>query len=381
MNNPYSYSQHFSNPAQDNSAYAEAMSSIGSKAFLDDCQRAQSAIKQWPGYESTDLLSLTDIAEKAKVSKIYYKDESSRLGLGSFKALGGSYAIQSLVANHKEKSAQPLIVCTATDGNHGRSVAWGAQLLGVECHIFIHANVSQSREQSMAELGAIIHRVDGNYDVSVAACIEMSEAHQWQIVSDTSWPGYDEIPKQVMAGYSVMADEIIQQLGNERPTHIFIQAGCGGLAGAMIAYFWQHWGRSLPTIIIVESDLSDCVYQSLVNNQIKLVDIIDETLMAGLSCGEVSLLAWPLLQKAVGHVITFNDDGVVPMMRWLAKPDNQSRRAIEAGECSASGLMGLMAIQNDPKLAAEMGIDEQSIILVLGTEGATDPDFYETVIG
>jgi diaminopropionate ammonia-lyase len=272
-----------------------------------------------------------------------------------------------------------LAVCTATDGNHGRSVAWGAQQLGIECHIFIHAGVSQNRADSMTELGATVHRVEGNYDFSIAECIRLSEQHGWQIVSDTSWEGYRDIPNQVMAGYTVLADEIVAQLDGEIPTHIFLQAGCGGMAGALMGYFWQQWREELPSIVIVESDMSDCVYQSVKQQSIVLVDIVEETLMAGLSCGEVSELAWPLIQRGASHIITLNDDGVAPMMQWLAKP-TADRPVIEGGECSASGLIGLVSASQDESLKSQLVLDSSSSILVIGTEGATDAEQYQKLI-
>ena len=377
-----SYTQHFANPRQSNAALVEALAVWGGERHRRECARAQSIISAWPGYESTPLVSLEDIAGAAGVKKILYKDESGRFGLGSFKALGGSYAVQQLAEQRQgqQEGQGPLVVCTATDGNHGRSVAWGARLSGAECHIFIHAHVSRGRADIMAGLGAQIHRLEGNYDASLAACAEMAADQGWQIVSDTSWPGYEEVPKLVMAGYSVMASEIIGQL-DERPTHVFIQAGCGGLAAAMIACFGQCWREELPTIVIVESDKSDSVLQGVKANRIVLVDIVDETIMAGLSCGEVSLVAWPLLQKGAKHILTIGDEEVAPMMRRLAKPEVGSRPPIEAGECSASGLIGLLAIAEEPALARQIGIDDQSIVLTFGTEGATDRDFYNSVIG
>ena len=370
-----SYTQHFANPHQNSRALAEACAVFGGDQYRRDCAKAQSIISAWPGYEPTPLVSLEDIACAAGVKKILYKDESGRFGLGSFKALGGSYAVQQLV----KQQEGPLVVCTATDGNHGRSVAWGAQLLGVECHIFIHAQVSQGRAAGMTRFGARIHRVDGNYDASLAACAEMAEARGWHLVSDTSWPGYEEVPKLVMAGYSVLASEVIEQL-EERPTHIFIQAGCGGFAGAMIACFWQHWREAMPTVVIVESDKSDSVLQGIKAHRIVLVNVVEETLMAGLSCGEMSFVAWPLLQKGARHILTIGDEEVVPMMRRLAEPEAGSRPPIEAGECSASGLIGLLAVVEESALARQVGVDDQSIVLAFGTEGATDPDFYNNVI-
>lgn len=370
---PYSYTNYFHNDEQSNDLepIVDALFSV------DDCATAYSTIREWPGYQETPLISMTDIAAAAGVNKIYYKDESSRFGLGSFKALGGSYAIKRL---SQDSSRGDLVVCTATDGNHGRAVAWGARLCGAECHVFIHASVSEARARAIAALGAVIHRTEGNYDDSIAACNEQAALHGWQTVSDTSWEGYRDIPKMIMAGYSVMTFEMMDQLDGEIPTHLILQAGCGAMAGALIASMWHHWGARLPTIIMVESDRSDCVYQSLKRNEIHLVNIVEETVMAGLSCGEVSLLAWPLIQKGASHSVTIPDAGVGPMVRWLANPSDGDRPSIIGGECSASGLIALLAIQQDPVLAHDMGIDRDARVLVIGTEGNTDAQMYDNLI-
>jgi len=370
---PYSYTNYFHNDEQSNDLepIVDALFSV------DDCATAYSTIREWPGYQETPLISVTDIAAAAGVNKIYYKDESSRFGLGSFKALGGSYAIKRL---SQDSSRGDLVVCTATDGNHGRAVAWGARLCGAECHVFIHASVSEARARAIAALGAVIHRTEGNYDDSIAACNEQAALHGWQTVSDTSWEGYRDIPKMIMAGYSVMTFEMMDQLDGEIPTHLILQAGCGAMAGALIASMWHHWGARLPMIIMVESDRSDCVYQSLKRNEIHLVNIVEETVMAGLSCGEVSLLAWPLIQKGASHSVTIPDAGVGPMVRWLANPSDGDRPSIIGGECSASGLIALLAIQQDPVLAHDMGIDRDARVLVIGTEGNTDAQMYDNLI-
>jgi diaminopropionate ammonia-lyase len=370
---PYSFTHHFHNTQQDNHSGQLADDLFGN----EECAQALSSISQWPSYEPTPLVSMTDIAAEARVQKVYYKDESTRFGLGSFKALGGSYAVSRL---QQSATTQPLVVCTATDGNHGRSVAWGAQQHGVECHIFIHANVSEARADAMAAFGAVIHRVAGNYDDSIAECIDYAARNHWQIVSDTSWEGYRDSPRLIMAGYSVMTHEILQQLDGDRPTHIILQAGCGGMAGALIASMWQFWKTLLPKIVIVESDRSDCVYQSLKRDEIHRVNIVEETIMAGLSCGEVSELAWPLIQKGSSDVLTINDEGVAPMLRWLANPTRQDRPPIVGGECSASGLIAFLAIRGDATLAKSIGINSDSKVLVIGTEGNTDPDVYQKIL-
>ena len=373
MTGPFTYTSHFHNAEQSN----ELGAIVGALFSVEDCAAAYSTICQWPAYQVTPLISMTDIAATAGVEKIYYKNESSRFGLGSFKALGGSYAIECL---SQDSPGDDLVVCTATDGNHGRAVAWGASLCGAECHVFIHANVSEARAQAIASLGAMIHRVEGNYDDSIAACNEQAALHGWQIVSDTSWEGYRDIPKVIMAGYSVMTFEMMDQLDGDIPSHVILQAGCGAMAGALIASMWHHWGARLPTIILVESDRSDCVYQSLKRDEIHLVNIVEETVMAGLSCGEVSLLAWPLIQKGASHVVTIPDTGVGTMVRWLANPSDGERPSVIGGECSASGLIALLAIQQDSALAHGMSVDSDARILVIGTEGNTDAELYDNII-
>ncbi|MGK0273129.1 MAG: diaminopropionate ammonia-lyase [Cocleimonas sp.] len=375
----YSYSNYYKNPKQDN-----AMSKVADALFPEGkCEKAFESITQWPDYKQTDLISLDDFAKQMGVAKVFYKDESTRLNLGAFKALGGAYAVQHVIeAREAAGDDSPLTVCTATDGNHGRSVSWGAQQKNIPCHIFIHAGVSEGRAKILAANGATVHRVEGNYDDSIAECIKMAEANGWQIVSDTSWEGYTEIPTQIMAGYTVLAAEVIEQLDalKEKLTHIILPAGCGGMAGALVAYFWKHWREDLPEVIIMESYMSDCVLESMQRDEIFLVDIVDETLMAGLSCGEVSELAWPILRHGASHVLTVGDEGVKPMMRYLAKSEGE-RPNIVGGECSASGLITLKTMIDNPELAESANIDKNSVVLLLGTEGATDPDLYKEIVG
>ena len=374
----YEYCKHLRNPAHDVNAHSEF-----SEVLLQaDCRHAQQEISSWEGYAATPLIELPDFATAAGVGSVVYKDESPRFGLGSFKALGGSYAVAQLADEYRKQhgSLAGFAVATATDGNHGKSVAWGAQRLGVECHIFIHAQVSQQRSDAITELGAHVHRVAGNYDDSLVECETMARAHGWQIVSDTSWEGYETVPVQIMAGYSVMAAEIVAQLKGKIPTHFFIPAGCGGLAGGMLAYFWQVWKEQLPAIVIVESEYSACVYKSIEADDAIQLNVVEETVMAGLSCGEVSQIIWPLLRRGVKHAITIPDEGVVPTMRSLAKPAGDDRPAIEAGECSAAGLIALLAAAGNTELQQALDLNQASRVLVLGTEGATDPEFYHRAI-
>ncbi len=381
----YSYNDYYKNPKQDN-----AMHKVADELFPEGhTENAFESITQWPDYKQTALISLDDFAKQMGVKKIFYKDESTRLNLGAFKALGGAYAVQHILEARKaagdgvnNADGSQLTVCTATDGNHGRSVSWGAQQNNIPCHIFIHAGVSEGRAKILAANGATVHRVEGNYDDSIAACIKMADENGWQIVSDTSWEGYREIPTQIMAGYTVLAAEIIEQLEElkETLTHIILPAGCGGMAGALVGYFWKHWREDLPEVIIMESTMSDCVLQSMQSDKILLVEIVDETLMGGLSCGEVSELAWPILRYGASHVLTVGDEGVKPMMRYLAKSEGE-RPNIVGGECSASGLITLKTFVDNPELAKSANINENSVILMLGTEGDTDPEMYKEIVG
>lgn len=340
--------------------------------------RAQAVISGWDGYAPTALHDLPEIADHLGVARVVYKDESTRFGLGSFKALGGAYAVAALVGKIEAGggNAGDLTVATATDGNHGRSVAWGAARAGCAAKIYIHAHVSKAREDAMAAFGAEVIRIDGNYEASLAACKQDAEAHGWQIVSDTSWEGYHEVPLMVMAGYTVMAREIVDQLGTT-PSHAMLPVGVGGLAAGIIAPLWQAAGSSLGHMIAVESHMSACMRDSLVAGTPTLVDITEETLMAGLSCGEVSDLAWDILKPTVSHCVTVGDEAVAPLMRWF----HHRAESIEAGECSTSGLAALLVMHEDRAAWEQLSITPESVVLLVGTEGATDPDFYRQTVG
>ncbi len=335
---------------------------------------AYAEISSWDHYAPTPLYDLPEIAAATGVARVVFKDEAPRFGLGSFKALGGAYAVAQLVRTTVQNGANPsdITVATATDGNHGRSVSWGAARAGCSAKIYIHEHVSTARETAMQDLGADVIRINGNYEASLAACKSDADKHGWQIVSDTSWPGYHDIPLQVMAGYTVMAREILAQLDGVAPSHAFLPCGVGGLAAGIIAPLWQAAGADLGRMIAVESNMSSCMKNSIVAGQPTPVNITSETLMAGLSCGEVSDVAWDILHQTLSHCVTIGDDAVQPLMRWFY----QRSPSIEAGECSTSGLTALLQAHANDAAWQSMGCDEHSVILLLGTEGATDPDFY-----
>ena len=338
---------------------------------LDGARVAFETITAWPGYAPTPLLALTDMARELGVGDILYKHEAHRFGLKSFKALGGAYAVQRLVAARGGSTG--LVVTSATDGNHGRSVAWGAQRLGIHAIIFIHATVSQGRADAIAAYGADVRRVPGNYDDAVRAAAEAADANGWVVVSDTSWPGYETIPKDVMQGYAVMPWECEAQ--GAHPTHVFVQGGVGGLAAAVLAYEWQRLGADRPLVIVVEPDHAACLFESAKAGAIVTIPGDLDTIMAGLACGEPSLLAWRLLQPGIDAFVTITDADAAEAMRLLA--DQQ----IAAGESGVAGLAGLRCIMSDADARRQLKLDQRSRVLCYGTEGATDPAVYERIVG
>jgi diaminopropionate ammonia-lyase len=364
---------------------------------VEKSRQAAAAIRQWPQYEISPLRHLAGLAERCGVARIFYKDESDRFGLKSFKALGGAYAVATQLQRIAEReSGQPVeiddliggrysdllrdvTVTTATDGNHGRAVAWGAKLFGCQCVIFIHADVSAGREQAMVELGAEVRRVDGNYDDSVREAARSAERHGWLVVSDTSYEGYIDIPRDITAGYSVMLQEVVEQLDGHIPSHVFVQGGCGGLASAVCGFFWDLWGKMRPRLIIVEPEQANCLQQSAREGKMSVVGGKLETLMAGLSCGEVSMLAWTILDSGADDFITLPESFVPAAMKLLAAGCDGDP-PVEAGESAVAGAGALMAVAGDAPMRRALGLTRDSSVLVFGTEGATDPDLYRRLI-
>ena len=375
--------------------YPEALDPVLS---LDMAEQAWDEITAWPEYAATPLRSLAPLARELGLGALHYKDEGARLGLGSFKALGGSYAVLQVAARflapelgpppslasirageHAEK-LKGLTVVTATDGNHGRSVAWGAKIAGCNCRIYIHAHVSQGRQEAMEALGAEVIRIEGDYDESLKRCADDAAANGWTVVSDTSYEGYMDLPRFVMAGYSVMVTELLEQMGDRPPSHVFVQAGVGGLAAAVTARLWQKLGAGLPRVVIVEPTRAACCIESARQDKPMAVAIEEETLMAGLSCGEVSLLAWEVLKRAAGDFLTIDEGQVGPMMRLLASGE-ADEGPIVAGESAVPGLIGLWGCARDPDLRAALELGPDSRVVVFGCEGATDPEIYRTLVG
>lgn len=357
-------------------------------------------IRQWREYRPTPLVDLDGLAGALGVGRIYYKDESERLGLGSFKALGGAYGVLKFLQKELSRRAGKAIsmesirrgdcrdivrgitVVAATDGNHGRSVAWGAQLFGCSCRIYVHSEVSRGRVEAIEEYGAEIVRIDGNYDESVRLADYEATANGWHMISDTSYEGYTEIPPYILAGYTVMAEEIAAELegaGKPLPSHVFLQGGVGGLASAVCAHSWQSLGADRPRFIIAEPELAPCLLESCIRGAPATVDVIEETIMRGLSCGKASTLSWEIIGKAADDFLTLSESGIPDMMRLLARGAFGAPKIV-AGETGVVGLAALAAVQRDEALSASLGLDENSVVLLFGTEGATDPEVYARII-
>ncbi len=380
--------------AEKNLPWTQIQNNILSDAGFD---RAKSTISSWLGYEATPLVPLAGMARQIGIAELHYKDEGSRFGLGSFKALGGAYAVAKLlqqevstrvgkdvtmdeiVSGAYPEITSDITVCSATDGNHGRSVAWGAQTFGCRCVIFIHATVSEGRKISIESYGAEVRRCEGNFDDSVREAQRTATREGWFVVSDTSYPGYMEIPKDVMQGYELMGAEALDLMGTP-PTHIFLQTGVGGMAAAVAAQAKRRWGNQRPTIVLVDPDRSACWLESFRHGQPTAIDGDLDTLMAGLACGEVSELAWEILKDHGDAVMSIPDTAAVEMMRRLATPV-AGDAAIVAGESAVAGLAGLVIAAADAQASATLGLGSESRVLVFGTEGDTDPALYKQLVG
>lgn len=367
-----------------------------------NCEAAAAAgavIGSWSGYAATPLVALPDLATEIGVAQVLYKDEGGRFGLGSFKALGGAHAVFRLLMTELERrtgrptdagalaegrlatEAAAITVTCATDGNHGRSVAWGASMFGARCVIFIHAGVSEGRAEAIRRWGAEVVRTPGTYDDSVRAAAASARDNGWFVVSDTSYPGYVDVPRDVMQGYSVMVDEAIAQAGGlaHPPTHVFLQGGVGALPAAVAAHLWETFGADGPVIIVVEPLNAACLLESARAGRPTAVGGDLATVMAGLACGEPSLIAWPILQRGADAFMAIPDGPAVATMRLLAS--GRAGQAIVGGESGVAGLAGLLVLAARPDWRRDVGLDATSRVWLFGSEGDSDPELYAELVG
>ncbi len=339
----------------------------------DDIDEAYKTISNWDNYSPTPLISLNKLNDKLKLNKIFYKDESKRFHLKSFKALGGAYAVEKIIKGNDKK-----VISTATAGNHGRSVAWGSQKNNLECKIFISEFVSESRAQVMRSFGADVIRVKGNYEDSLNECIKQSKENNWQIVQDVAWENYKLVPKLTMAGYSVMMKEVSEQITNEKISHVILQAGVGGMAAAMVAGIARYLDH-IPQIIIVEPDSAACVLESIKKGKIEKISIEKESIMGGMSCGEVSLVPWEILKNSVHFCVTVSDDYISKTVKYLANKEFGEEKII-GGECSTPGIASLIGLSNDHEIREKISLNENSNVLLFGCEGDADEELYQKLL-
>ncbi|MEI4485225.1 diaminopropionate ammonia-lyase [Frigidibacter sp. MR17.14] len=345
----------------------------------------------------TPLHDLAELARELGVGALHMKDEGFRLGLGSFKALGGAYALMILVQEEAARRlgrevaitellgpevravAATMTFACATDGNHGRSVAQGAELLGARAVIFVHAGVSEPRIDAIARFGARIERVAGGYDFSVQEAARIAGEEGWTVLSDTSWPGYEHIPGLVSQGYTAMVREILAEVPKP-PTHVFLQAGVGGFAAAVAGHLALVLGDERPCVTIVEPDRAACLFASAKAGAPVRVDDSRSTVMAMLECHEPSPVAFRVLERVADAFLTLAEEDAVEAMRRLATPVGRDPGVV-GGESGSAGLAGALKVARDPALAAAVGLGPQARVLVINTEGATDPALYWRLVG
>lgn len=385
------------NPRARRTPYPEDLRSIMS---IERAEESRRWLAPWDRIASgaTPLHELPDRAAALGVARLSVKDESVRSPLGSFKALGAPIAlVRQILRWHPDFEPEAILkgryaetlrrrtVISATDGNHGRGLAAAARDAGLRCVIVLHAHVSVERESAIAAWDAEIVRIEGNYDASVEEAARLARAHGWQVVSDTSYEGYEDIPRDVMQGYAVIASEVIEQTGaiTGQPapyTHVLVQGGVGGLAAGLVSYLWERDGVDRPRFIMVEPEQADCLLQSALQGHAARATGAVDSVMAGLACGETSPLAWRFLTTSVDHFMTIQDRQAVEAMRALAAGGPRDV-PIVAGESGTAGLAALEALRRDPVRSAQVGLDARSRVLVINTEGATAPAIYQDLVG
>ena len=365
-------------------------------------EKARAFHAQMPGYEMTPLKRLSNLALRLGLGSIWVKDESARMRLNAFKSLGGSFAIYrficqkvgrpnlsfaELMSDEVRASLGDITFTSATDGNHGKGLAWAARKLGFPCVIYVHKNTSQARIDAIAEFDAEVRVVDGNYDDAVRQCERDARANGWQVISDTSWPGYEEVPMAVMQGYTTLMAETQEQfaaLGIIKPTHIFLQAGVGAFAAAVIAFYEKLFGADAPISVVVEPRRADCLYHSLRIGDGRPHSVSGDldTIMAGLACGEPSPLAWQILWNCADFIITAPDYVAAKGMRMYGVPLRGDPYVIsgESGAVTMGALSFIMKYEGAAELRERLRLDENSRVLLINTEGNTDPDYFRNVV-
>lgn len=379
-------------------------------ANLSNWAAAVQEIQTWPEYEPQPIRSLPRLAKTLGIGDIYVKDESKRFGteLGSFKALGAPYAVYRLLADevYRQTGVRPssaelrstkyhnitqrVTVCVATDGNQGRGLAYGAKIFGCRCVDYIHSHVSQERAKAMMDFGAIVIRVDGEYEVSVERAKEDARMNGWHFVSSTSWTGFDHgIPQDVMNAYMVVVEEALSMVPSlETVTHVFVCGGVGSIAAAVFMGFYKRFCEiqladshvALPRCVIVEPTEADCLFQSAKAGELRLSEGNLQTLMAGLACRSPSPAAWKILDWLASDFVAVPDSVAVEGMQVLAEGRNGDIPVV-CGESSGANMGVLLKAGSDKTLREKLSLEESSRCVVFSLEGATDPKIYKELMG
>lgn len=366
----------------------------------DTVKKVRAFHKSFPMYRETPLAQLPETAKEMGLDKIYVKDESYRFGLNAFKVLGGSFAIGNYLARKLNKSIDEvsfsmlldpevkkqlgdLTFVTATDGNHGRGVAWTANQLGMKSVVYMPKGSAEERLENIRAAGADASITDLNYDDAVRLANRQAEEKGWIVVQDTAWEGYEEIPTWIMQGYGTMGLEAFEQLP-EKPTHIFLQAGVGSMAGAMAGLLSDIYGEDRPIIVIVEPNKADCLFRTAEANDgtLHIVTGNMDTIMAGLACGEPCSVGWNVLKNYADFFISCPEYVAANGMRILGNPLGKDDRVI-SGESGAAAFGAVAEIMKNPEFAnmkEALGLDENSRVLCFSTEGDTDKENYKAIV-
>ena len=374
------------------------------KFGLEAAEKANAFHRSFPEYQVTPLAELTDLAAELGVAGIYVKDESYRFGLNAFKVLGGSYAIGKYIAGRMnladgeltyerltdgsvKRELGEITFVTATDGNHGRGIAWASMKLGVPCVIYVHKETSQARIDAIRNFGARVEVIDGNYDDAVRQMAIDAEKNNWTVISDTSWDGYTEIPTWIMQGYTTMLLESQEQLagmGITRPTHVVVQAGVGALAASVVGFYSALFPENPPIFIVVEPDKAPCVFESIKANDGKCHSVKGDldTIMAGLACGDPSPIAFDILSHNANFFLSVPDYIAARGMRILSCPLKGDPFMIsgESGAVPLGALYSILTDKGGEELRKKMKLDSNSLVFMVNTEGNTDPKHFRQII-
>lgn len=369
---------------------------------LVQTKKAKKFHESFDAYSKTPLIRLKNLSNQLGVAEILVKDESYRFRLNAFKVLGGTYAIGNLLAKRlglsieevnfqilrskeiKEKLGEITFV-TATDGNHGKGVAWTANQLGQKSVVYMPKGSSEYRLNNIKKEGADATITDMNYDDAVRLATENAKKYGWEMIQDTAWEGYEDVPKWIMQGYSTLMLEAVEQMEEikvEKPTHVFIQAGVGSLAGAVQGFLAAYYGEDRPITVVVEPNKADCIYRSAKNKRRTFVTGDMDTIMAGLACGEPNTIGWEILRDYTDAFISCPEYVTANGMRVLGNPLKGDDRVIsgESGAVTTGMVYSILTDETLKDLKEQLKIDKNSRILVISTEGDTDPEHYRKIV-